>query len=213
MTLNMKNKRSVRILIGTLILGIGLFSAGCKEDPCETLTCDNGGICLDGKCDCPEEFAGPTCSIKLDPCLQKPCSEAGTQACIAGNNGTAICECKPGFEGNLCETKWEKKFAGNFISSEACNGENVNYTLMITEGPNPRQITMANFNNRATDSTTAKVVANLLTSNVLDIYEQYMPFGRVSGAGTINADRQITLTFQIITPTDTLICNGIMFPN
>ncbi|MDX2245718.1 MAG: hypothetical protein SF052_03015 [Bacteroidia bacterium] len=201
------------IVIFITLTGLVLFSPGCEEDPCETLTCDNGGVCLDGKCDCPEEFIGPTCSIKLDPCLQKPCSEAGTEACIAGNNGTAVCDCKLGYEGNLCETKWETKFTGNFISSEVCDGENVNYTLMITPGPNPRQITIANFNDQATDSTTAKVVGNLLNGTVFDIYKQYMSFGIVTGGGSIDDQRRITLTFQIIRASDTLVCSGIMFPN
>ncbi|MEZ4829315.1 MAG: hypothetical protein R3C61_23955 [Bacteroidia bacterium] len=114
---------------------------------------------------------------------------------------------------NLCQTKWEEKFTSNFISSELCNGQNLSYTMMITPGPNPRQITMANFNDRASQATTAKVVANLINGSVFDIYEQFMAFGKVSGAGTIDADRRITLNFQIINGTDTLVCNGILFPN
>ena len=189
-----------------------LLMISCKEDPCDTLICVNDGTCVDGKCQCPEGFIGPTCGIQLDPCLQKPCSEAGTQACVS-NDGIARCDCKLGFEGELCETLWEDKFVGAYTSSELCDGENVSAFVAVDPGPNPRQVTFVNFNGQATDSTTAKVVANLVNSTVFDIYEQFMPFGRVTGAGTIEANGQINMNFQIITPTDTSACSAVLFPN
>lgn len=44
------------ILVYSLIL-----STGCKKDPCEEVSCENGGICMDGECECPEGFQGNFC--------------------------------------------------------------------------------------------------------------------------------------------------------
>ena len=190
-----------------------LFLFSCQKDPCENLTCLNGGTCVDGDCDCPDGFIGPDCGLELDPCLQRPCESNGTESCVVGPDGSARCECKLGYEGDFCETQWEAKFVGNYISSEACNGITLGYTLQVDPGPNPRQITFINFNDQASDSTTAKVVANLINGTVFEIYEQFMPFGRVTGAGSINEDGDITWNFEIIQPTDTINCSGILQPN
>lgn len=43
---------------------------GCKKDdpdPCETVTCLNGGTCSNGECNCPEEYTGSDCSQQKTP--------------------------------------------------------------------------------------------------------------------------------------------------
>ena len=43
-------------------LCIFLSTQSCKEeDVCENIVCQNGGICIDGSCDCPEGFKGINC--------------------------------------------------------------------------------------------------------------------------------------------------------
>ena len=32
-----------------------------EDDPCETVSCENGGTCVDGACDCPEGYSGTNC--------------------------------------------------------------------------------------------------------------------------------------------------------
>lgn len=39
-----------------------LFVIGSCNDPCAEITCENGGICDEGICDCPSGFIGETCS-------------------------------------------------------------------------------------------------------------------------------------------------------
>ena len=47
-----------------LSLLITLFAlASCSSDPCEEVNCLNGGICMEGTCDCPPGWAGADCSI------------------------------------------------------------------------------------------------------------------------------------------------------
>ena len=44
---------------------IGLTS--CSENACENTLCENGGACIDGRCDCPEGFTGVHCSERAIP--------------------------------------------------------------------------------------------------------------------------------------------------
>ncbi|MCH2215684.1 MAG: calcium-binding EGF-like domain-containing protein [Flavobacteriales bacterium] len=87
----MRNLTLISILAGLILLA-------CQEDDearCEDLTCFNGGVCVDGICDCPLGFTGFNCEI-AEPCDSLLCQNGGT--CLSGE-----CQCPPGFTGLLCE--------------------------------------------------------------------------------------------------------------
>jgi hypothetical protein len=65
-------------------------------DPCDNVSCFNGGICQSGTCDCPPGYSGSQCQIS-DPCYNITCFNGGTCA-----NGT--CNCPPGYGGSDCST-------------------------------------------------------------------------------------------------------------
>lgn len=47
-----------------------LLSLGCSKDavdPCEGVTCQNGGICVDGSCECPDGYTGFNCETEQVP--------------------------------------------------------------------------------------------------------------------------------------------------
>ena len=46
-----------------LILAISLCVFSCSSDPCEDITCLNGGSCDDGSCACPDGWTGADCSV------------------------------------------------------------------------------------------------------------------------------------------------------
>lgn len=47
-----------------VLMGILTVWTGCKkDDPCENITCLNGGTCLDGDCQCIAGFQGASCEI------------------------------------------------------------------------------------------------------------------------------------------------------
>nr|XP_054760703.1 neurogenic locus notch homolog protein 2-like [Lytechinus pictus] len=66
----------------------------CESRECWPL-CQNGGVCLDGLCECPYGYLGQYCQIRLAGCEQRPCQNGGT--CV---NGTCICHAS--YSGPFC---------------------------------------------------------------------------------------------------------------
>ncbi len=44
-----------------LLLLTSIYFIGCKADPCKDIECQNGGTCVEGICECPEDFEGISC--------------------------------------------------------------------------------------------------------------------------------------------------------
>ena len=53
----------------TALFTVGLFGAitytSCTKDPCNNVTCDNGGACNNGNCSCPSGFIGSNCQTSV----------------------------------------------------------------------------------------------------------------------------------------------------
>ena len=56
------NKLLLQLLF-TLFTSILFFAC---DDPCEDVICENGGTCIEGICDCPDQFIGSQCEIDLN---------------------------------------------------------------------------------------------------------------------------------------------------
>ena len=151
------------------------------------------------------------CEIRI---LLKKCSETGTEGCVISPvTGEARCNCLDGFEGETCELRWEAKFKNAYSAEESCGFGIGTYPMSVEIGPDPGQVTFINFNNKQPNNIPAKVVANLLTSRVFQIYTQYMAFGAVSGQGSYRTDGGIEFSYQIISNGDTLLCESLLRPN
>ncbi|MEO0897668.1 MAG: hypothetical protein AAFY71_14785 [Bacteroidota bacterium] len=194
------------------ILLIFLVLPSCAGDPCEDVECQNGGICLDGTCDCPENFFGRDCEFQLDPCTIQQCSTTGTDTCIVGNDDNAICRCKDGYQGERCEELWTEAFPGTFQAQEDCEGETQTFEMVVETGPSFNQVTLGNLHNQANPQDPAKLVGNLLRSTFFDMYPQFMPFGRVTGFGNLNDNNSISVFYTIIENSDTLQCSALLLP-
>lgn len=53
----------LRLLAISLLCAGGLSLSGCKKDPCKDVTCQNGGTCVDGKCNCSLPWEGTKCEV------------------------------------------------------------------------------------------------------------------------------------------------------
>jgi hypothetical protein len=47
----------------TVLLIFACEATLVEADPCASIVCERGGTCIDGNCDCPPAFTGPTCNI------------------------------------------------------------------------------------------------------------------------------------------------------
>jgi hypothetical protein len=60
-------KNSLLIILLT-ILSFSVTSRKDKqEELCEGVICENGGECINGDCDCPEGYTGPSCGTQITP--------------------------------------------------------------------------------------------------------------------------------------------------
>lgn len=45
-----------------LFASVVILSVACNNDPCEDVTCENGGTCFEGGCECTFEYTGTNCT-------------------------------------------------------------------------------------------------------------------------------------------------------
>ena len=58
------------LLSAIMVFALSFYT--CSEpppDPCENVICKNGGRCVSGRCDCPENTEGEFCEIKIPKSL------------------------------------------------------------------------------------------------------------------------------------------------
>ena len=133
-------------IIFTAILTLFVFTTviytACKKDKCKDITCQNGGTCSDGVCNCPANYSGSKCEV-AGPCAGVVCQNGGT--C---NNGA--CACIAGYEGNYCETESRAKFKKTWTASDTNtinNGPKPVYTSTISNGASVTLVGVGTFFN------------------------------------------------------------------
>lgn len=186
------------------ILFISLLQFACTE-PCDDVICQNGGTCIEGACDCPDGFIGPNCEVKVDPCEIKQCVNADT--CVVNAQGEAVCFCATGFEGERCDSTWSNKYTGRFEVTESCNSSSF-FEVEIVNGPRFNEFTVINFNDQEA-SGESRVVVEAVNSVSLNIREQFMEFGKVTGIGSLINYNSFTLDYRIIQNGDTTDCAAV----
>lgn len=114
-----------------------------SQDACQSASCINGGICINGTCDCLPGYNGPDCEL-YDSCYNVTCLNNGD--CIGG-----ICDCPVGYGGVNCELELTavymsiSKVTLNRYPSNPAPGEGWDLTsgadvfITINPGKNPNQ--------------------------------------------------------------------------
>lgn len=58
-------------IIQTVSLALFVFSltalSSCNKESCDDISCLNGGVCKNGKCDCPDGYEGSACADQREP--------------------------------------------------------------------------------------------------------------------------------------------------
>ncbi|MCB0601736.1 MAG: calcium-binding EGF-like domain-containing protein [Saprospiraceae bacterium] len=76
--------------IPLLIFSFILLAQSCKKaDPCEGVTCQNDGVCVDGSCQCPTGWEGEFCQTRTLPSAIKITSLSVTKFPETMTNGAA----------------------------------------------------------------------------------------------------------------------------
>lgn len=52
------------LTLGLAVIGMVTMNS-CSKDPCADVTCNNGGICVDGTCDCADWYEGSSCNTEM----------------------------------------------------------------------------------------------------------------------------------------------------
>ncbi|XP_066274796.1 uncharacterized protein [Branchiostoma lanceolatum] len=94
-------------VFGTLVLLLlfnGSAILGQDIDDCASVTCQNGGTCVDGVdsygCDCVAGYDGDHCENDINDCASVTCQNGGT--CLDGVD-SYTCDCVAGYDGDHCE--------------------------------------------------------------------------------------------------------------
>ena len=140
-------------------------------------------------------------SCEDDPCDAIVCLNDGI--CEEG-----ICECPPGFEGELCGSFTREKIVGNFdLVSNCMGGAPVTNTWGVGASATAlNEVVINNFHELALN-----VIATINDPTTIEIKEQFIGGSTsytISGSGTINSDGQFTIQYTIFDDisTETTTC-------
>jgi len=183
-----------------LVATIGFFSINGCTDPCGDVVCNNGGICDEGICDCPEGFSGTNCEIDL-------CAE-----CVNGSCTTGDCVCEAGYEGENCDVLSRDKFIGIWSGIFDCptlpdsllegvDLSEITVNMQILEDPDNIELVILDAPDFPIDIFGAATIAGdvlTITPQTEDVeYEGIMIEVTGSGTGTLVSETTMDLAVKI----------------
>ncbi|MDB5284718.1 MAG: fibrillin [Bacteroidota bacterium] len=165
-----------------LLLLICLLVSSCNS--CKNKNCLNGAQCVEGKCQCANQYAGVDCEINL--CDSVDCHNGGN--CF---NGT--CACASGFEGSRCDSIISYKFEGSYSCFDSCSSATTNIDITAYGAVSEHEILINTI--RGEDPLCS------VTGYFMTIPNQTLLNGDiVSGSGQLSLDRKVFSITMTIDP-------------
>lgn len=159
-------------------------------DDCKDVTCENGGECVDGTCECAENYYGDACETY----------------CVNGTFESGACTCDAGYEGDGCTVMSRDKFLGSYSVSDACSASgSSSFTITLaTSSADHQTVLISNFWGSFVNNVVATVDGDDITiANQEPDSDGYT----VSGTGTYN-DGVINVTYSVSDGTNVDNCTS-----
>jgi len=165
--------KKINLLMVALIGAMTLTLTSCDE--CKDVTCENGGTCTEGVCECADNYYGDACETQ----------------CVNGTYASGTCGCDAGFEGDACDTESRTNWVGDFNGDDNCG---FTYESTISNGTESDEVNISNF-----AGFDVSIVGSIANGSDLTIDTQTDASGRVfSGTGTLaSTGNTVTLNYTV----------------
>jgi hypothetical protein len=172
-------------LIGALTFGL----TSCTDE-CADVVCDNSGVCVEGVCDCPENYYGDNCEV----------------FCEMGTYADGTCGCDAGYEGETCSTEQREKFIGSWSYTSPCFAGTADASTISAVSDNIMRVTLTNltgYNDNTAygvvDGSTIMIPAQSVVDTDGDTWQVS------SNTATMGADG-FTITVTLMINGETTVC-------
>lgn len=144
-------------------------------------------------------------------CKKEPCE------LIICDNGAGceegVCICQPGYEGQFCSDEIRMKFVDNYQVSENCNAPITDFECTVSRSSQATvRIVFSNFANIEADGVIPDVYGVVNTEGGVDIPLQSVGGHTFEGAGALNNNGSLGITYSHTFDGTTLNCGAIFTP-
>jgi hypothetical protein len=95
--------KKINLLFVALLGAMTLTLTSC--DDCKDVTCENGGTCAEGVCECPADYYGDMCEVH----------------CVNGSYASGACGCEAGYEGDACDVESRADMLAKYGVTDNCS--------------------------------------------------------------------------------------------